>query len=594
MIEDEAARVQYVSERAENAGIGEALGAVTREPLLAGQQNNLYLPFITGAWRRAIPTGAVALVHPDGFLSDPKAAKLRATAYRRYREYYTFINQLQLFAEINHTRPFGVHVYGAEGRSVGFKQAAFLYHPAVVDLSIRHDGSGDLPGCKLETGEWDIRPHRDRLVHVTSETLSAWAALLAYPEPDSTPVVRTVTSAEGHVVEALARHPLRLAEMDLNWSPGWHEMTAPREGIIEWRTERKPTLAESILQGPHIGVATPFSKEPREVCNSRQDYDRIDVSQLPERWVPRTNWQRAIGEKEFWSRLPIWDGRSSAEAWRVAFRKMLPFDTSRSLFAALIPPGPSVSGSLSVAGLGEERLTVLLAGVAASLPLDYFVRVIGMANLEVDLARRFPMVREDGPLVHPILHRTLRLNCLTRDYAALWESLFTDEWRRDTIAAKSTQALAPATPEWSLDVVARSEEARWHLLLELDVLVALAFGMTADGLEALYRAQFPVLQSYDRQLVFDGRGRALSGTHHNHGALQAALERDASAKKLPGWVKIWPRVQAFLAGDTGVDLGPFVPPFRPANRGAAMTQAYWTFIDRYDLAPPAGAERQAA
>ncbi len=50
-----------------------------------------------------------------------------------------------------------------------------------------------------------------------------------------------------------------------------------------------------------------------------------------------------------------------------------------------------------------------------------------------------------------------------------------------------------------------------------------------------------------------------------------------------GWVKVWDRVQAHLEGDQDVDLGPFVPPFQPADRVVAMTDAYEVFTERYDL-----------
>jgi len=100
-----------------------------------------------------------------------------------------------------------------------------------------------------------------------------------------------------------------------------------------------------------------------------------------------------------------------------------------------------------------------------------------------------------------------------------------------------------------------------------------------------------VLVNYEAQMMFDANGRQVCGDWHQHGFLQARLEADAKASKPPGWRKVWDRVQDHLGGDTSVDLGPFVPPFRPADRVAAMTHAYWTFVDRYDLTPPDGAER---
>ena len=186
-----------MSELAENEGLNVLLGAVTREPLLEGQQNNLYLQFITNCWRRQSPEGIVTLLHPEGFLSDPKAADLRGEAYQRYRRHFHFINELMLFKEISDTREYGVHVYGSKQESPEFLQAAFLYHPSVVDRSLVHDGSGEVPGRKLAQGGWDLRPHAERLVHVDCERLESWALLMAHDDALSAPVVKSCHVGRG-------------------------------------------------------------------------------------------------------------------------------------------------------------------------------------------------------------------------------------------------------------------------------------------------------------------------------------------------------------------------------------------------------------
>jgi hypothetical protein len=595
VLEHPSARLQYIAERSENAAMGECLGAVTREPLLAGQQTNLYLLFITGSWRRGNQTGSIALLHPDGHLSDPRAATLRATAYRRHRAHFHFVNELQVFAEIDHTRQYGVNVYGGDRGTVAFTQAAFLYHPLVVDRSIGHDGTGELPGRKLPTGEWDVRPHRERLVHVDESTLEAWAALLAYEDPVSPPVIKTVTSAEANAASAIASHSARLATVPFEWTPGWHEMTAPRDGTIEWRTERVASLEDVILQGPHIGIGNPFFQEPRERCSSSSDYDALDPMLIPAVWIPRTNWQRAVPKEQFLSRIPLWTTTPHTTRWRMAVRKMVPANTARSLFPALIPKSVTVSGSLSVAALNEPSATAALAGMLSSLPLDYFVRVAGMANLEVGLAQRFPIVPSDHALEQPMAHRALRLNCLTRDLAGFWTELEHSSLSQDdfTDSGHAGDAIAAPPDEWTEGIPVRVELDRWLLLTEIDALAALILGVPASGLEAIYRSQFPVLVGYEHQMVFDAQGRQLCGDWHQHGHVQARLEAEAKAAKDPGWRRVWDRVQAHLDGDDGVDLDPFVPPFRPADRVAAMTHAYWTFVDRYGLTPPDSAERPA-
>lgn len=595
VLEQSPAHRQYVAERAENTAIGDCLGAVTREPLLAGQQTNLYLLFITGAWRRASATGSIALLHPDGHLSDPKAATLRAVGYRRYRACFHFINELKLFSEIGNTRHYGIHVYGGDRGTVDLVQASFLYHPHVVDRSIGHDGTGELPGRKLPTGEWDVRPHRERLVHVDADTLTAWAALLAYAESASTPVVKFVTSAEAVAAEAIARYPHRLGGTTYFWTRGFDEFRAPKIGLLSETTDVPESWDEVILQGPHIGICTPFAKQPRPSGRNQKDYESWDLQNLPESVIPRTNWQRVASRAAFEKEIAEWDGKPNTDRYRLIVRRQVASNTARSVFGALLPPCPSAVSVCYLGALGDDATTVAFAGILGGLLADFFTRVTGATDLHDNVIARFPIPSHDHSLFGPLVHRALRLNCLTREFADLWERLVSADWADDEATQPETMTVSIATPpaQWSMSVPVRAELDRWLLLCELDALGALILGVDPAGLEAVYRAQFPVLLGYEHQMLFDAGGKQLCAYHHQHGYVQARLDADAKTAKTPGRTKVWDRVQAHMAGDASVDLGSFVPPFRPADRIAAMAHAYWTFVDRYDLTPPDSAERPA-
>jgi hypothetical protein len=587
VLEDAGAHAQYLAERAENAALGNALGAVTREPLLAGQQTNLYLMFITGSWRRSAATGATGLLHPDGHLSNPKAAALRAAVYRRYREAFHFINELKLFKDIEHTRPFSVNVYSGDWGTVGFTQSAFLYHPLVVDRSRDHDGSGDLPGGKLLTGEWDVRPHRERLAHVTDDTLRSWAALLAYDDPASPPLVKFVTSAEASAADAIARYPHRLGGTKYFWTAGFHEQTAPRKGLIEERTSVPTSWDEVILQGPHIGICNLFAKQPRPSGRNIQDYEPWDLEHLPETVIPRTNWQRAADRTIFEREISEWDGSPNTDRYRLIVRRRVPFTTSRSVYGALLPPRATAVSVCYLGALATDELTVAFTGMLAGLLSDFLIRLMGAGDLHDNVIARFPVPEPGHALIAPLVHRVLRLNCLTREFAELWESLVTNRWTNDEFTQPvSIRSMSAPPSEWSWDVPMRSDFDRWLLGTEIDALGALIVGVDVSGLAAAYQSQFPVLVGFESSTLFDRYGRQVAAAHHNHGYLQARLEAEAKENRTPGGLKVWDRVQRFLAGDADVDLGPFKPPFRPADRVAAMTNAYWTFVDRYNLSPP--------
>jgi hypothetical protein len=103
----------------------------------------------------------------------------------------------------------------------------------------------------------------------------------------------------------------------------------------------------------------------------------------------------------------------------------------------------------------------------------------------------------------------------------------------------------------------------------------------------MYRSQFGVLRKYESQMVFDAKGRQICGDYHAYGFKQAEWESELKAQpSKPGSkkMKMWDRVQAYLGGELSIDLGPFVPPFRLADREAAMRNAYRAFSERLETA----------
>src|SRR5699024_6435931 len=86
--------------------------------------------------------------------------------------------------------------------------------------------------------------------------------------------------------------------------------------------------------------------------------------------------------------------------------------------------------------------------------------------------------------------------------------------------------------EWTPDVPLRRDSDRRQALLEIDALVALSLGITADELVTIYRTQFPVLYGYDHgKYLYDANGRlvptSLQPTWRTKGDSMTVEERTA-------------------------------------------------------------------
>lgn len=501
---------------------GTFVSSFQQYPHLAGLRPDLYRCFMTQTWRHGSARGSQALIHPESHFTDDKAGRLREAAYRRLRRHWHFVNELNLFEDVHHLLQYGVTVHAGEGNGVAFVQACWLYHPQTAEGSLKHNGDGPEPGLKDEEGRWDLHSHRGRLTYVDDATLATWHDLLGGGDspPGQTRTIFAVNRAAVEVMDVVARSR-RLGDMRPLFCRGWNETTDRRKGLFESSWGAPGSWDDVIFQGPHIHVSTPAYKAPNKTMLHNLDWSPVDLEALAPDAVPVTAYKPTGDRDRYDFSYTHWgtddEPVAARDQYRIGWRCMAANTGERTLTPTVIPPGAAHVDGIFSMGFGAGRAIQLLMASAcmSSLIADFAVRVAPKSTIRAAAASRLPLVPFDTHLTSALILRALRVNCVTEAYADLWRDAYSSDMGGDawTVHERPTALLADVRERWTPTSPLRRAVDRRQAQVEIDAIVAVLLGVTADQLCTVYRTQFPVLHGYDRKVSFyDANGRLVSNS----------------------------------------------------------------------------------
>lgn len=571
---------------------GEYEGMTGTQNFLCAEQNysclkgstNLFKCFLLQAWQFGALKGVSAFVHPDGVYDDPNGGVLREKLYPRLRKHFQFTNELKLFTEVDHHMRFSINVY-CNAPCATFDTIANLFDVTTVEQCYDDSIQGPVPGIKDEENNWNIKGHPSRIVQVRKKELALFSNL--FDGNDNWKQSRLPAIHAKEIVDVLSyfyNYKDKIAHIkdNLYVSFMWHETYAQNDGTIERKVHFPEACIDTIYSGPHIGVANPVFKTSRSICRLNSDYDNIDLTNIKETYYQRCNYSLKCSVDEYERRIQDtpWNSKYTS-GYRLLSRAMLNISGERTLISAIVPPKSShINGIIGLA-FSDHRLLVSVASAFSSLPYDFFVKITGMSNLRFTTIVVMPLLRYSPE----IAARTLMLNVLTNKYAHLWKESWEDKFT-SLNWSKPDPRLCPErftslTPQWTWDTPLRTDYERRQALVEIDVLTAMALGMTLDQLKTIYRIQFPVLQSYEANTWYDRNGRIV---HTNNRSLTGV------GFKRPEWDKIKDAKSGTFTRTITDDTMPggpmertieYVAPFDRCDREQDYETAWAFFEERY-------------
>ena len=575
----------YYHEYESTAGLQCFCNAKQNYPVLEGTSINLYTCFLPQAWMIVSKEGYAAFIHQENVYSDADKQKIRAEVYPRLRRHYQFVNQRKLF-DIGNTRQFSLNIYGNPQKSISFDTIANLFMPKTIDECYEVSHAVDI-GLKDHNGNWNENGSHERIVHVTKNALITFAKVFDNTDDwISARLPALHLEAFSETLMCFAKQTKCLGDLKDNIFPTglWNETAGEKHKWFSYHPSFPESSTTAILSSPMIGCANPVYQSADRVCLTHRAFTNVDVATIPDEYIQRCKYTPYPSMDEYSKLFPKtpW-GSSYAQEYRIACRRRLDNEGANTLITTILPPGFAHVDTIFGIAIRDAHFTAVAASMM-SIVFDFFVRALRKSDFLTNTLVTLPYIG-DSMYCNDLAHRALLLNCITKAYAELWENNCNDSWKDDSWSKKDARLNPDAfvlKPKWNRECALRTDYARRQTLVEIDVLTAMALGMSLEQLIDIYRIQFPVMQQYEIDTWYDQNGRIVFSAKSIGDLTYKRTEFERSIKDAPAGQKFYRTIT-----DDTIPGGPiertieYVAPFDRCNREKDYETAWKFFEEKY-------------
>lgn len=575
-------RRDYLAEYLGIAGQQNYLGAFQNYTVLTGGSINLYKNFLPQAWMFGEKEGIMAFIHQDNIFDDAKAGAFRKLVYSKLRAHYHFVNEKRLFAEVDHHTVFSLNIYSNKPTR-GFDCIFNLYLPETIEQCYEH-ANNPLFGTKNDNNEWNTLGNKERLLHITKKELSLFAKLFDGCEDPYEARLALIHAQP--ILDALSSFAkVSQDSMDLFSTLLWTETSAQDEGLIEKNIHFPESTKDAILLGANIFNMNPLFKSARAGASKNSDYDLVDLSNLCDGYIQRCTYGLKATWSDYLSKLPFlpWGG-SYGDCYKIYSRKMVDPSGERTMISCIVPPGVTHTDGIRGIAIKEKRQLCLFAGLMSSVPYDFFVKTLHKENFTADTLNALPKIKSKYD--NEIVCRTLLLNALSYHYSDLWSEVYSRDfndcrWSR-TDDRLDNQMFEKLSNTWVKEYPLVDDYTRRQASLEIDVLTALALGMSLEQLIDSYRITFSVMRKYENDTWYDVSGRIVFSAKNFGDLTFKRSEWESSIKDAPAGQKFYRTIiDDTMPGGPVERTIEYVAPFDRCDREKDYETAWKFFEEKY-------------